>query len=112
MLLVGLANLAVFLGWTTARQPAAPAVDIVQTLAGHTELVYSIAYSPDGKLIATGSFDKAVKLWDAATGKEVKTFGGPTGHQNLVLSVTFSPDGRQIASAGHGQHDQVVGRAE
>lgn len=72
--------------------------NIAATLKGHTEAVYAISFSPDGKQVATGSFDKTVRLWDAASGKEVKIFGGPTGHQNLVLSVAFSPDGKALAS--------------
>src|SRR6185369_16906829 len=70
------------------------------TFKGHTELVYTVAFSPDGKFLATGSFDNTVKLWDAATGKELKTFGGAAGHQKMVLSVAFSNDGTMIASGG------------
>ncbi len=68
------------------------------TFKGHQNVVYSAAFSPDGTLVATGSFDQAIKLWDAKTGKEVRTFAGTTGHQNLVLSVAFSPDGGSLAS--------------
>src|SRR5438046_2240027 len=79
--------------------PAADApANIAATLKGHTEAVYAVAFSPDGKQLATGSFDKTVRLWDTASGKEVKTFGGAAGHQNLVLSVAFSPDGKTLAS--------------
>jgi WD40 repeat protein len=84
-------------GIVAADDPA-PAPGVVATLKGHTEGLFSVAFSPDGKLVATGSFDKTIKLWDAATGKEIKTFAGPTGHQNLVLSVAFSPDGQMLAS--------------
>jgi WD40 repeat protein len=78
-------------------EPPLPA-RVVTTLKGHTEAVYTIAFSPDGKLVLTGSFDKTLKLWETATGKELKTFGGQAGHQNLVLSAAFSPDGRMFAS--------------
>jgi WD40 repeat protein len=71
---------------------------IVATLRGHTELVSAVAFSPDGKSILTGSFDKTLKLWETATGKEIRTFGGPSGHRDLVLSVAFSPDGHTFAS--------------
>jgi WD40 repeat protein len=73
---------------------------LVATLAGHAEIVYAVAFSPDGQRLATGSFDKSVKLWDAATGKAVRTLAGPGGHQNLVLCVAFSPDGKLLASGG------------
>jgi WD40 repeat protein len=70
---------------------------VVATLKGHTEALYAVAFSPDGKLIATGSFDKTIKLWDPS-GKEIRTFGGPAGHQNLVLAVAFSRNGQMLAS--------------
>jgi WD40 repeat protein len=72
----------------------------VATLKSHTEAIYTVGFSPDGRCVLTGSFDKTLKLWDATTGKEVITLGGPQGHQQLVLSAAFSPDGRSIASGG------------
>jgi WD40 repeat protein len=79
----------------------APAEDmpagVIATLKGHTEALYAVAISPDGKLIATGSFDKTVKLWDVG-GKEIRTLNGPAGHQNLVLAVAFSRNGQWLAS--------------
>ncbi|MFN6484478.1 caspase family protein [Nostoc sp. DedQUE02] len=65
-------------------------------LEGHSEAVYSVAFSPDGKTIASASLDKTVKVWDAATAKEITTF---KGHSDAVYSVAFSPDGKTIASA-------------
>ncbi len=67
-------------------------------LKGHTDPVSTVAVSPDGKILATGSFDKSVKLWDAATGKELRTLAGTTGHTNLVLGVAFAPDGLSLAT--------------
>lgn len=71
----------------------------VLTLKGHTGEVYAVAVSPDGKTYATGSFDKTVKLWNAADGKELRTLGGASGHTNLVLAVAFHPKEPVLASA-------------
>ena len=65
-------------------------------LHGHTSLVSSVAFSPDGRHIVSGSGDNTIQLWDAQTGGQV---GNPLqGHTSLVLSVAFSPDGRHIVS--------------
>lgn len=77
-----------------------PEADVVAVLKGHADAVDAVAVSADGGLIATGSFDKTVKLWDAATGKEVRTPGGDKGHTGQVLSVAFSPKGELLASGG------------
>src|SRR5438034_6553045 len=79
---------------TAADEPPA---GVTATLKGHTEALYAVAFSPDGKLIATGSFDKTVKLWDQS-GKEIRTLNGPAAHQNLVLAVAFSRNGQMLAS--------------
>ena len=49
-----------------------------ETLKGHTGGAYSVAYSPDGKTLASGCGDKTIKLWDVATGKEQATLRGHT----------------------------------
>ncbi|MEA5518209.1 CHAT domain-containing protein, partial [Limnoraphis robusta] len=66
------------------------------TLGGHVNWVRAVSFSPDGKLLATASGDNTVKLWDASTGKEIKTL---TGHTNSVNGVSFSPDGKTLATA-------------
>ncbi|TYQ30162.1 WD40 repeat domain-containing protein [Pseudanabaena sp. UWO310] len=63
-------------------------------LEGHNKPVTSVAFSPDGKTIASGSNDKTIKLWNLE-GKELRTL---IGHRNGVWSVAFSPDGKTIAS--------------
>ena len=88
----------VVLAGGVAGQP--PAADVVAVLKGHTEAVDAVAVSPDGTLIATGSFDKTVRLWDATTGKEVRIYGGAAGHKGQVLAVAFTPKGDQLASGG------------
>src|SRR5438132_8547829 len=82
----------------TVHGEPAPADGIVATLEGHTEIVSAVAFSPDGKHVVTGSFDKTLRVWETRTGKEIKMFGGASGHQDLVLSVAFSRDGRFLAS--------------
>ena len=75
---------------------------LLKTLLGHKDCIYSVAWSPDGKLLASGSYDKMVKLWDAATGQEVKNL---QDHIDAVFAVAFSPDGKHLAS---GSQDRSV----
>jgi len=98
--LVALSSLAVINSLVLGQAPQVPQgpLQASQKLQGHSELVYAVSFSPDGRYVATGSFDKTLKLWDPKSGKEERTFGGPAGHQNLVLTLAFSPDGRVLAS--------------
>ena len=72
------------------------------TLKGDTDFVSSVAYSPDGKRIVSGSRDKTVKVWDALTGKDLLTL---KGHTADVTSVAISADGKRIVS---GSRDNTV----
>ena len=69
---------------------------LVDTLKGHTDAVNSIAFNPDGRLLASGSKDKTVIIWNALTGRREKTL---TGHSGEIYSVAFSSDGLILASA-------------
>ncbi len=77
--------------WDVQRTPA----KAIATIQGHKDAILSLAFSPDGSTIATGSYDKLVKLWDAATGKELRTF---KEHSDAVYSVAFLPGGTQLVS--------------
>ncbi|GAB1540530.1 hypothetical protein NUACC21_31990 [Scytonema sp. NUACC21] len=78
----------------------------IRTLIGHSSMVHTVAISPDGQAIASGSHDNTVKLWQMSTGKLVRTLGRWfSGHCNIVNAVAFSPDGRFLVS---GSSDETI----
>merc|ERR1712096_95451 len=93
----------------------------LQTLSGHSDMVFSVAYSPDGTTLASASFSvlaqqalnedfhdpndpkvttslSNIQLWEAESGLELRTL---SGHSDIVFSVTYSPDGTTLAFASH-----------
>ncbi|MEE0961709.1 MAG: hypothetical protein U0L54_04100, partial [Bacteroidales bacterium] len=74
----------------------------LKTLEEHSSVVNSVAYSPDGTKIISGSSDKTVKIWNANTGECLKTL---KGHLSYVRSVAYSPDGTKIIS---GSYDETI----
>ncbi|MFF5495897.1 AAA family ATPase [Streptomyces aquilus] len=69
-------------------------------LLGHTGAVYLTSFSPDGRTLATASYDRTVRLWDVSDPARPKPLGKPlTGHTSWVSSAVFSPDGHTLASA-------------
>jgi len=69
---------------------------------GHLSWVHSVAFSPEGNILASGSNDQTVRLWDVNTGQCIKTL---QGHTSCINSVAFSPEGNILAS---GSNDQTV----
>ena len=74
----------------------------MRSLIGHKKDVYAVAFSPDSRLLASACADKSIKLWNVASGREIRTL---SGHRNWVTTLAFSPDGRLLAS---GSWDKTV----
>ncbi len=68
---------------------------LLRFLGGHSDDILSVAFSPDGRIIASGSNDNTIKLWRASDGKLLRIL---EGHSRIVSSVVFSPDGRTLVS--------------
>lgn len=73
---------------------------VVRRIEGHRDTLYAAVLSPDGTMLATGSYDQRVILWDVASGRELRTL---TGHNGAIYDLDFSPDGAMLASAGADQ---------
>lgn len=73
-------------------------------LKGHKHEIYSLAFSPDGQYLASGSFDGSTRIWDTRTWAVVHELAG---HSNWVSAVAFSPDGQWLATAGLDRRIQI-----
>ncbi|OJV88160.1 MAG: hypothetical protein BGO39_08165 [Chloroflexi bacterium 54-19] len=87
--------------WDTTTKNAAP----ILTLTGHFEPVQALAFSPDGKQLASGSYDRTIRLWDLSTGKQTAEFKGKVPEYFRFYTLAFSPDGKMLAGAGSGDPD-------
>ena len=74
---------------------AIPLDQSLNTFVGHSGSVRSVAFSPNGHVLASGSDDRTIKLWDTRTGRQIRTM---KGHRGAVLGVDFSTDGQQLVS--------------
>jgi WD40 repeat protein len=74
---------------------------LIHSFTAHKDWVFSVSFSPDGTLLASGGADESVKLWRASDGKLARAL---KTRANRVQSVSFSPDGALLASGGSGRY--------
>jgi WD40 repeat protein len=77
-----------------------PGFTLLHTLRGHSSWIARIAWSPDGKILASPSGDQTIRLWDGQIGQLLRTL---KGHSGVVSSVSWSPDGKTLASSSYDQ---------
>lgn len=91
--------------WVALSQRHPSLGTTLYTYRGHSDVVNDIAWSPDGKQIASASDDKTVQVWNATTGNNFFTYHG---HSSKVHAIAWSPDGQYIASASNDNNDKTV----
>src|SRR5262249_18529917 len=79
--------------WDTRKEAT------VQTLQGHTAWVHTVAFSPGGRRLVSGSHDRSVRVWDLRTGQELRSL---LGLNNSVTQIAFTPDGHRLVAAAPG----------
>src|SRR5439155_1287721 len=70
--------------------------ELLKSFEGHKDAIYAVAISPNKQILATGSYDQKIILWDIAGGKQIKEL---EGHNGAVSDLAFRPDGKVLASA-------------
>jgi WD40 repeat protein len=85
------------LGEARQREQAVAGARVVATYEGHSERILALAWSPDGKYLASAGEDRTVLIWEIATGRSVHRYGG---HLAPITALAWSPDGKYLASAG------------
>ena len=96
---------------TAAAKPSADAPLPMLDTGGHMVLIKSLAFTPDGRQLVSGSHDKTIRVWDLATGKTVRRIYGEAalGQVGMIYAIALSPDGKWLAAGGDiGDRDKHI----